>query len=315
MARAAIGLGSNLGDRIGFLRAGLDGLRRVGTVLKVSSLYETVPVGGPAQDRYLNAMSLIETSLPAEDLLAALHEIELQAGRVRLERWGPRTLDLDLVVYDQLFVDRPDLELPHPRAHERGFVVAPLVEVWPDAELRSGPARLALDKIGKQGATVLASDWEEGVPRFLDRGGRWVAGQALALASWAFGFALSARFPPRGWMWAGLLPVVAGVTMAVAAMPKLGQGFTPFPTPSPSGQLATVGPYATVRHPMYGGIFLVAMGLSLLGGSWRGAGAAVVLGVLLYLKSVHEERFLRIAYPSYGDYSKTVRKRLLPGII
>ena len=293
----------------------MEGLRRVATVLKVSSLYETEPVGGPVQDRYLNAVSLIETPLSAEDLLAALHEIEQQAGRLRRERWGPRTLDLDLIVYDQLFVDRPDLELPHPRAHERGFVLAPLVEVWPDANLRSGPARAALDRVGEQGERLLASEWEEGVPRFLERGGGWVAGQGLALALWAVAFVASARLAPGGWMWLGLLPTVVGAAMAVTALPKLGRGFTPFPAPSPSGQLTTVGPYAAVRHPMYGGTFLVVMGLSVLGGSWWGAGAAVVLGVLLYLKSCHEERFLRIAYPDYEEYSKTVPKRLLPGII
>jgi 2-amino-4-hydroxy-6-hydroxymethyldihydropteridine diphosphokinase len=293
----------------------LDGLRRIGTVLKVSSLYETEPVGGPAQDRYLNAVSLIETPLSAEDLLGALLGIEQEAGRMRLERWGPRTLDLDLIVYDQLFVDRPDLELPHPRAHERRFVLAPLVEVWPDANLRSGPARLALDEVGEEGATLLAAEWEEGVPRFLERGGWWVAGQALALALWAVAFVVSARFPPRSWMWVGLLPTVVGATMAVAALPQLGRGFTPFPAPSPSGQLTTGGPYSAVRHPMYGGIFLVVIGLSVLGGSWWGAAAAVVLGVLLYLKSGHEERFLRIAYPDYEEYSWTVPKRLLPGII
>lgn len=140
MVRAAIGLGSNVGDRLGLLRVGLDGLRRVGTLLEVSSLYETVPVGGPDQDAYLNAVALIETTLSAEDLLAALHEIEDQWGRVRQERWGPRTLDLDLIAYDELVVNHPDLELPHPRAHERRFVLAPLVEVWPDASLRSGAA-------------------------------------------------------------------------------------------------------------------------------------------------------------------------------
>jgi 2-amino-4-hydroxy-6-hydroxymethyldihydropteridine diphosphokinase len=315
MVRAAIGLGSNLGDRIGFLRAGLDGLRRTGTVLKVSSLYETESVGGPAQDRYLNAVSLIETPLSAEDLLAALLGIEQAAGRVRRERWGPRTLDLDLIVYDQLFVDRPGLQLPHPRAHERRFVLAPLVEVWPEAELRSGPARLALDKVGEQGATLLAAEWEAGVPRFLERGGGWVAGQALGLALWAAAFVVSARLPPRGWMWAGLLPALLGATMAVSALPQLGRAFTPFPVPSSSGQLVTRGPYAAVRHPMYGGSFLGLVGLSVLGGSWWGAGAAFALGVLLYLKSGHEERFLRIAYPDYGEYSRTVRKRLLPGII
>ncbi|MEX0667118.1 MAG: 2-amino-4-hydroxy-6-hydroxymethyldihydropteridine diphosphokinase, partial [Acidimicrobiia bacterium] len=280
-----------------------------------SSLYETAPVGGPDQDPYLNAVGLIETTLSAQDLLAALHEIEAQAGRVRQERWGPRTLDLDLVVYDDLVVDGPDLELPHPRAHERRFVLAPLVEVWPDASLRSGTARAALDNVSQQKVALLAADWGEGVPRFLERGGGWVTGQALLLALWAVAFVTTAQFPPRRWMWAGLLPVAVGVWMALAAMPLLGRGFTPFPAPSPSGRLTTTGPYGWVRHPIYGGILLVVIGSSVLGGSWWAVGAATILGVLLYLKSGHEERFLRIAYSDYADYSRTVSRRLLPGII
>jgi 2-amino-4-hydroxy-6-hydroxymethyldihydropteridine diphosphokinase len=294
---------------------GLDGLRRAGTVLKVSSLYETAPVGGPAQDRFLNVVILIETQLSAEVLLAVLQEIELQAGRLRLERWGPRTLDLDLIVYDHLSVDRPDLELPHPRADERRFVLAPLVEVWPDANLRSGPARLALDKVAKQSITLLASEWEEGVPKFLERGVEWVVGQGVVLALWAVALVASASFPPRGWMWVGLAPVVAGAAMTMAAVPRLGRGFTALPAPSQSGQLATAGPYGLVRHPIYGGLFLVVMGLSVLGGSWWGAAVAFALGVVVYIKSAYEERFLRMVYPGYGEYSRTVPKRLLPGII
>lgn len=315
MVRAAIGLGSNVGDRLGLLRVGLDGLRRVGTLLEVSSLYETVPVGGPDQDAYLNAVALIETTLSAEDLLAALHEIEDQGGRVRQERWGPRTLDLDLIAYDELVVNHPDLELPHPRAHERRFVLAPLVEVWPDASLRSGAAREALDKVSHQEMALLAAEWGEGVPRFLERGAGWVAGQAVLLVLWAAVFVATAHFPPRGWMWAGVLPIVVGVWMALAAVPMLGSGLTPFPAPGASGRLTTAGPYGWVRHPMYGGIFLVVLGASLLGGSWTAAGTAVILGIFFYLKGGHEERFLRIAYPGYGDYSKAVLKRLLPGII
>lgn len=315
MVRAAIGLGSNLGDRLGLLRMGLDGLRRAGTLLAVSSLYETAPVGGPEQDPYLNAVGLIETALSAPDLLAHLQGIEAQAGRVRRERWGPRTLDLDLVVYDELAVDSPDLELPHPRAHERKFVLAPLVEVWPEAGVRSGTARSALNNVGDQKVAMLASDWSDGVPRFLERGGGWVASQALLLTLWAVTFVTSAAFPPRAWMWSGLLPVLAGVWMALAAVPSLGPGLTPFPAPSQSGQLTTTGPYGWVRHPMYGGILLVVVGASILGGSWWAAGAGAALGVLFFFKSRHEERFLRIAYPDYPDYARSVPKRLLPGII
>ena len=157
--RAAIGLGSNLGDRLALLKHGLDRLCRLGSMIGVSSLYETAPVGGPDQDPYLNAVGLIETTFSAHDLLAALLEIESAAGRVRNERWGPRTLDLDLLVFDDLCLDGPDLEVPHPRAHERRFVLAPLVEVWPDARLRSGPAQEALAEVSDQDITLVATDW------------------------------------------------------------------------------------------------------------------------------------------------------------
>ena len=156
---AAIGLGSNLGDRTRWLITGLDGLRRIGTLLEVSSLYESAPVGGPEQGPYLNAVAMLETKLSARDLLASLHEIEAGAGRVRREHWGPRTLDLDLLVYDEFVADDPDLVVPHPRAHERQFVLVPLVEVWPDAVLRSGPARTALETVGQQEITKVATDW------------------------------------------------------------------------------------------------------------------------------------------------------------
>lgn len=294
---------------------GLEGLRRAGVVSGVSSLYETAPVGGPEQGPYLNAVALIETTLSARDLLSLLHEIEAQAGRIRQQRWGPRTLDLDLVVYDELTLDSPDLELPHPRAHERKFVLAPLVEVWPDADLRSGKARAALETVGQQDVIRLASEWGEGVPRFLERGGGWVVGQALILAMWAITFVTTAKFPPGGWMWAGLLPVVLGVWLALAAVPRLGRGLTPFPAPSASGQLTTTGPYRLVRHPMYGGILLVVIGASILGGSLSAIVAAAILGVLFYLKSRYEERFLRITYADYSNYARDVPKRLLPGII
>ena len=281
----------------------------------MSSLYETAPVGGPDQDPYLNAVGFIDTALSAEELLAALHAIEAEAGRVRGERWGPRTLDLDLIIYDELSRDTPALQVPHPRASERRFVLAPLVEVWPDAQLGSGSAREALDKLTGQHVVRLAADWREGVPQFIDRGGRWVAGQALLLAIWAVLFVATGSFPPRDWGWAGLVPVVIGLFMVLAAIPALGDGLTPFPVPSRSGRLVTTGPYGLVRHPIYGGILLVVLGLSVLGGSWWAAGAAMVLGILFFLKSGHEERFLRVAYSDYSGYSGAVPKRLIPGII
>ncbi|MGH8926714.1 MAG: 2-amino-4-hydroxy-6-hydroxymethyldihydropteridine diphosphokinase, partial [Acidimicrobiia bacterium] len=126
MPRAAVALGSNVGDRLGYLRSGLAGLGRIATVVSLSALYETEPVGGPKQGAYLNAVALIETDFEAGALLERLQEIENRAGRIRGERWGPRTLDLDLIVYDQVTSDLPELSVPHPRADERRFVLEPL---------------------------------------------------------------------------------------------------------------------------------------------------------------------------------------------
>ena len=130
-----IALGSNLGDRLASLRAGVEGLRAADgvDVVAVSQLYETAPVGGPDdQGAYLNAALLAETTLDAPTLLALLHRIESERERERIVRWGPRTLDLDLLVYGDLVSDEPSLQVPHPRQHERRFVLVPVCDVAPD---------------------------------------------------------------------------------------------------------------------------------------------------------------------------------------
>lgn len=131
MKRAVIGLGSNLGDRMQTLRAAvaeLGGHPDV-TVLRVSRLFETEPIGGPAQGDYLNGVVLAATSLSPAELLAFLHDVELNHGREHHERWGPRTLDLDLVDFEDFVSDLPELTVPHPRAVEREFVLRPLADV------------------------------------------------------------------------------------------------------------------------------------------------------------------------------------------
>lgn len=131
---AAVALGSNLGDRaatialaVARLQA-LDGVR----VAALSTIRETEPIGGPPQGRYLNGVALLETGLAAERLLAALLTIEQEFGRVRRVRNGPRTLDLDLLFHDATQLATPELTLPHPRLHERRFVLEPLCDVAPD---------------------------------------------------------------------------------------------------------------------------------------------------------------------------------------
>lgn len=138
MALAAIGLGSNLGERREHLRRAARALAAVGTVAGVSSVYETAPVGGPAQGPFLNAVVVIDTALSPLDLLTEILAIERIEGRERRKRWGPRTLDLDILLYGRIVVDLPGLTVPHPRLRERRFVVEPLLEAWPDVVLPDG---------------------------------------------------------------------------------------------------------------------------------------------------------------------------------
>jgi len=133
-ARAYLALGSNLGDRLAHLQLAVDAL--AGTpgvrVDALSRVYETAPVGGPPQDAYLNAVVAIETDLDPHELLRRCQEIEQLAARERSERWGPRTLDVDVLLIDGTRLDTEDLTVPHPRMWERGFVLAPLRDVAPD---------------------------------------------------------------------------------------------------------------------------------------------------------------------------------------
>ena len=133
MTRAFLALGSNLGDRREHLQAAVDfvGAARGVSVLAVSPVYETDPVGGPAQDDFLNAVVEVETSLSPQRLLSLAQDAETAADRVRVERWGPRTLDVDIVLVDGVQMDEPELTIPHPRYHERGFVLAPLHDLDP----------------------------------------------------------------------------------------------------------------------------------------------------------------------------------------
>lgn len=137
MATAFIALGSNLGDRAATLHAAVRDLNATPgiRVVRVSTFHDTDPVGGPArQPRYLNAAAKIETSLEPAELLTALLDIERRHGRTRAEKNAPRTLDLDVLLYDDVVNTEDDPVLPHPRMHERRFVLAPLVEIAPEAK-------------------------------------------------------------------------------------------------------------------------------------------------------------------------------------
>jgi 2-amino-4-hydroxy-6-hydroxymethyldihydropteridine diphosphokinase len=131
--RAFIGLGSNLGDRRATLRVAVEGLRSGGDVVAVSPLYETEPVGGPAdQGAYLNLVVELSTEDGPRALLARCHKVEEAAHRVRTVRWGPRTLDADVLLVGDVEVDEADLVVPHPRMWERRFVLQPLRDLAPE---------------------------------------------------------------------------------------------------------------------------------------------------------------------------------------
>jgi 2-amino-4-hydroxy-6-hydroxymethyldihydropteridine diphosphokinase len=141
---AVLSLGSNLGDRLTHLRAGVELLRQLVPVTAVSAVYETDPVGVDGQAPYLNCVVVADSDDP-ESVLVAAQRAELLRGRVRSSRWGPRTLDVDVVTVDAVSSDDPRLTLPHPRAHERAFVLVPWLEVDPAAELPPwGPVRRLL---------------------------------------------------------------------------------------------------------------------------------------------------------------------------
>jgi 2-amino-4-hydroxy-6-hydroxymethyldihydropteridine diphosphokinase len=131
--RAYLGIGSNLGDRLEHLQGAVDGLARAEgvTVAAVSPVYETEPVGGPEQPDYLNAVVAIDTDLSPRALLELAQELEAAAARVREVRWGPRTLDVDVLLVGDEVVDDADLQVPHPRMRERAFVMAPLADLEP----------------------------------------------------------------------------------------------------------------------------------------------------------------------------------------
>ena len=129
MARAFLGMGSNLGDRWEHLRAAVASLDEV---VAVSEVFETAPIGGPDQGAFLNLVVELDTNRTPHELLAVSHRLESAAGRVRQERWGPRTLDVDVLWVEGVTVAEPDLIVPHPRMFERRFVIEPLAQLAPE---------------------------------------------------------------------------------------------------------------------------------------------------------------------------------------
>ena len=133
--KAVVALGANLEEPRKAIELAIELLKQATDVTAISSLYETAPVGGPEQDNYINAVVTLESELPAADLLSLLHGIEKSMGRVREERWGPRIIDLDLILLGDQVIDTVFLKLPHPLAASREFVLEPWLAIDPTGEI------------------------------------------------------------------------------------------------------------------------------------------------------------------------------------
>jgi 2-amino-4-hydroxy-6-hydroxymethyldihydropteridine diphosphokinase len=146
MSTAVLSIGSNLGDRVATLRAAVDAFRP--WLVAVSPVYETAPWGPVAQDDFLNAVLVVDDAGAApRDWLERGFAAERASGREREVHWGPRTLDVDVIAVDDVTSDDPELVLPHPRAHERAFVLVPWLAVQPDARLRGVPVAALVDRL------------------------------------------------------------------------------------------------------------------------------------------------------------------------
>ncbi len=316
MTRAVVALGSNLGDRLSLLRSAIAGLRSVGTVTAVSSLYETAPIGGPGQGPYYNAVIVMETDLPAKALMLELLGIETVHMRERREKWAARTLDLDLIVFGNETIDDDDLQVPHPRALERRFVLEPLVELLPDFVFPNGTS--ARDALGEVLDQELSREgkgrwWRQG---FVERGGWWVVGQVLGLGAWVAAAAIDPyAYGNTFTNGLGIFTVITGLFLGFLAMRGLGRRLTPYPEPVGSSTLVQTGAYALARHPIYGGVLLLTGGASLLVGSRLAILATVVLAAFFWQKAGREEQRLIGRFHEYPAYRDRVKWRLIPWVL
>ena len=157
MSSAVLGLGANLGDALGALQGAVDALQATEgiRVVRSSAVFATEPVGGPEQPTYVNAVVLVDTTLTAPQLLDRVNAIEAEWQRTREVRWGPRTLDIAIIVVDDLKSDDQRLTLPHPRARERGFVLVPWLDADADARLLGLPVRDLLPSVDISGVQPL----------------------------------------------------------------------------------------------------------------------------------------------------------------
>lgn len=317
MSRAVVALGSNLGDRLTYLRGAVAGLRRLGTVISTSSLYETEPVGGPDQGRYLNAAVVIDTELSPRTLLEELLAIEKRADRVRQVRWGPRTLDLDIITHGDSEVADPDLTVPHPHAHARAFVLAPVAEIAPNARLANGQTAMeALHSVDRSGIFKWSGYWLDGPPRLGWISPAFVGVQFVLFLAFSAIAVFTGDFAPTPLRYGvGLVFAGAGGWLVVGALMKLGVNLSALPDPRPGGSLAESGVFGVVRHPIYGGLVLGGVGAAIILGTWWPVPVLGALVGLFWFKSGYEERALTLVYPDYPAYAERVRRRFIPFVL
>ena len=281
---------------------------------------------------------MIDTALGPRELLDELHRIEAEAGRVREVRWGPRRLDLDLILFGTRRAEEGGMVVPHPRFAQRRFVMAPLVEAWPDARTPEG--RKVADYLADtadQEVVSLGPWWPENDPApdpadvdalattasnqatatFAGRGGWWVVAQAgIGAAVIASVLLFDNTIGAGPWVvWVGVALLLAGLAQTTLGLLHLGVSLTPYPEPLELGDLVYGGVYRYVRHPVYGGITLDMLALALYQHSWIGLVAAAGGGVFFWLKAGFEERRLLAKYPEYRDYRARTRARIIPWIV
>jgi 2-amino-4-hydroxy-6-hydroxymethyldihydropteridine diphosphokinase len=317
VTRYAIGLGSNLGDRLQHLIEATGELTgRLGD-LEVSPLYETAPVGGPAQDPFLNAVAVVDTDAEPLAVLDVCQAIELQHGRERQVRWGPRTLDLDIIASDGSRMSTDRLTIPHPRVTEREFVLRPLADLWPEAPVGDGlTAREALDTLAEQGVDRLEKDWIPPVSRWKSHA--FLAAQFLLFLGVALALAYDGTLPQGGVSFIRMLGAAVafvGLILAFIASRRLGPALAAPPLPRPGAELVTSGPYRLARHPIYGGIILFMLGTALIVDSVAGFFVAALLVPFFMVKARYEEKHLRMRYPGYLAYRQMVPRRLIPFVV
>jgi len=312
--KVAIGFGSNLGDRINIVKTAIRDVRIIGPVVSVSSLYRSAPVGGPEQDDYLNGVVVVDTDLDPETVLTIVLGIEERHGRVRTERWGARTLDLDLLFFDGVDLESPTLTVPHPRMLKRRFVLEPLAEIWPEAEIQGWTAHEVLAATMDQDVTLVSkSGWE----RASGRGGRWVAVQALLLVL----LVLLAIFDTDALGTSSVLPWLGRALSVLAAIEMwlgsraLGDNLTAYPEPLGEGQLVDRGILGWVRHPLYGANVLIFFGVALHQRSALALALALAAAAFFWKKSEHEESRLLQKYSQYHAYMERVRRRFVPWLL